>query len=135
MSGLFVALVHADDAGTYGVSFPDAPGVIAVGKSIGDALESGRKALRSHFNALEDEGFDVPVARTLEAVINDPAFAEDRADALLVSAVPPAPKAGKSLRINISIDEFLLERIDMAAEKSGLTRSRFLVEGALKNLT
>lgn len=134
MSELFVALVHTDDAGSYGVSFPDAPGVVAVGRSIEEALESGRKALRSHFNALQDEGFDVPEARPLEAVINDPAFADDRAEAILVSAVAPAPKTGKSLRINISIDEFQLERIDSAARKSGLTRSKFLVEGALRSM-
>jgi predicted RNase H-like HicB family nuclease len=133
MSGLFVALVHTDGAGSYGVSFPDAPGVVAVGKSIEEALESGRKGLRSHFNALQDEGFDVPVARTLEDVINDPAFAHDRAEAILVSTIAPAPKTGKSLRINISIDEFQLERIDSAARKSGLTRSKFLVEGALRS--
>jgi len=133
MSELFVALVHADDAGNYGASFPDAPGVVAVGRSIEDALESGRKALRSHFNAMQDEGFDVPVARTLEDVISDPAFADDRAEAILVSAVAPAPKTGKRLRSNISLDEFQLERIDSAARKSGLTRSKFLVEGALRS--
>lgn len=133
MSGLFVALVHTDGAGSYGVSFPDAPGVVAVGKSIEEALESGRKGLRSHFNALQDEGFDVPEARPLEDVINDPAFAHDRAEAILVSTITPAPKTGKSLRINISIDEFQLERIDSAARKSGLTRSKFLVEGALRS--
>ncbi|WP_417483754.1 type II toxin-antitoxin system HicB family antitoxin [Maricaulis salignorans] len=132
MSEQFVAFVHEGDAGNYGVSFADAPGVVAVGDSVEGALEASRKALRSNFNAMVDEGFDVPVARPIEVVINDPAYAEDRADALLVTVVSPAPKVGKSIRINISVDEFMLERIDLAAERSGLTRSKFLVEGALK---
>lgn len=131
MSGFFVALVHKGDAGNYGVSFPDAPGAIAVGGSVGEALEASRKALRSHINAMEDEGFSVPIAREIDEVLADPEFDEDRAEALLVASIAPAPKVGKSVRINISVDEFVLERIDAAAEKSGLTRSKFLVEGAL----
>tara|TARA_R110002073_G_scaffold278008_1_gene441843 strand:- start:77 stop:223 length:147 start_codon:yes stop_codon:yes gene_type:complete len=40
---------------------------------------------------------------------------------LFVSAVAPSPKTGKSLRVNIRIDAFQLERDGSAACKSGLT--------------
>ena len=39
-----------------------------------------------------------------------------------------------SARINVSIDRSLLKRIDEAALRRGMTRSRFLAEGARKLL-
>ena len=51
-----------------------------------------------------------------------------------VIALAPAPRTGRSIRINISIDEFALERIDELARRRGLTRSRLLVEGALRDM-
>jgi predicted RNase H-like HicB family nuclease len=132
MSETFYALIHSDQAGHYGLSFPDAPGVIAAGTSVEDTVAAGRKALRSNFNALEDEGLPLPRPRSLDALLADPDFRTDRSDALAVIALEPAPRTGRSIRINISIDEFALERIDDLARRKGLTRSRLLVEGALR---
>jgi hypothetical protein len=43
----YVALIHKEDDGCYGVSFPDLPGVITGGDSIDEALEQvPRKASR-----------------------------------------------------------------------------------------
>ncbi len=127
----FYALIHSDNAGHYGLSFPDAPGVIAVGPTVEAVIAAGRKALRSNLNALEDEGLALPRPRSLDTLLADPDFREGHSDALTVIALTPAPKTGRSIRINISIDEFALERIDELARQKGLTRSRLLVEGAL----
>ena len=133
MSETFYALIHADEAGHYGLSFPDAPGVIAVGPTLEAAIAAGRKALRSNFNALEDEGVALPRPRPLDTLLADPEFRASHSDALTVIALTPAAKTGRSIRINISIDEFALERIDDLARRKGLTRSRLLVEGALRD--
>ncbi len=127
----FYALIHSDNAGQFGLSFPDAPGVIAVGPDVETAAAAGRKALRSNFNALDDEGLPLPRPRSLDTLLADPDFRASHSDALMVIALAPAPKTGRSIRINISIDEFALERIDELARRKGLTRSRLLVEGAL----
>tara|TARA_R110002094_G_scaffold145123_1_gene134534 strand:- start:487 stop:891 length:405 start_codon:yes stop_codon:yes gene_type:complete len=134
MNKTFYALIHADEAGHYGLSFPDAPGVIAAVTSVEDAIAAGRKALRSNFNALEDEGLPLPSPRSLDTLLADPDFRTDRSDAQAVIALAPAPRTGRSIRINISIDEFALERIDELARRRGLTRSRLLVEGALRDV-
>lgn len=47
-----------------------------------------------------------------------------------VAVLVPVEIAGKSMRVNISVEEGLLSRIDMASHKMGLSRSGFLALGA-----
>ena len=47
--------------GTYGVTFPDLPGVVAMGKTVDEALVNAEDALRDY--AIETEKDDTEVAR------------------------------------------------------------------------
>lgn len=49
----------------------------------------------------------------------------------LLLHVPVTP-AGTPVRVNISLDQQLLERVDREAERRNMTRSGFLAEGALQ---
>lgn len=128
----FIAIVHRDAHDVFGAFFPDVPGCYASGSTLDALLHDAAHALRAHLDALEDFRKPVPVARSLQAVMEDAGLAEDRADAFVIVPVTPLARAGKPKRININVDEFALERIDRAARKAGLSRSRFLVESALQ---
>lgn len=132
MSAPFIAIVHRDGEDVFGAFFPDVPGCYASGTSLDELLHDAARALRAHLDALVDFNRTVPVARSLQAVLEDAALAEDRADAFVIVPVSPLARSGKPKRININVDEFALERIDRAARKAGLSRSRFLVESALQ---
>jgi predicted RNase H-like HicB family nuclease len=129
----YVALLHRDRRGGYGVSFPDFPGCISAGEDWITAVDAAAQALRLHTEGLIADGAAIPVPRSPEALRRDRAFAEDFEDAV-VTLVPLLPARGRQERINITMDDNLLHEIDAAAEAAGLSRSAFLAEGARRML-
>jgi predicted RNase H-like HicB family nuclease len=126
-----VALVHGSP-GVYGISFPDFPGCIAGGATVDEALRRGRDALDFHVESMIEVGEPLPRVRDIAEIRAAPDYAEDFADALV--AVVDADLPAKAVRVNISIDERLLDRIDRAAEASGETRSGFIAAAARERL-
>src|SRR6266581_111163 len=123
-----IALIHGSP-GNYGISFPDFPGCISGGTTIDEALRRGREALVFHIEGMEAVGEPLPKVRELEEIRADPEYNEDLQDAVIAAADIDVPT--RALRVNISIDERLLERADKAAEAAGETRSGYIA-GALK---
>jgi len=81
----YVALVHKESDGCYGVSFPDLPGIITGGDTFDEALEEAVEVLQF---AAEDwtnpdgsTGFKPP--STIEQLRDDPEFLEDAKDAVI----------------------------------------------------
>jgi predicted RNase H-like HicB family nuclease len=126
-----VALVHGR-RGAYGISFPDFPGCIAGGETLDEALRRGRDALEFHVESMVDVGEALPKIRDIAEIKADPEFAVDFADAVV--AVLDAEVPAKAVRVNISIDERLLDRIDRAAQATGETRSGFMAAAARERL-
>jgi predicted RNase H-like HicB family nuclease len=121
-----IALIDGQD-GNYGVWFPDLPGCVAVGDTLDAALASAAEAVTFHLEGMAEEGASVPALRSLDQLRTTPEFDDDFAGALLVATVPFNPP-GRAVRINISLDEHLLEAVDRAAKANGSTRSGFLAE-------
>ncbi|RAZ72445.1 type II toxin-antitoxin system HicB family antitoxin [Mesorhizobium atlanticum] len=65
----YVGLIHKEDASDYGVSFPDLPGVVTAGASLGEACELAEQALDFHVEGLIDDGETVPDPTSLEKVM------------------------------------------------------------------
>ena len=82
----YIALIHKEADSGYGVSFPDVPGVIAIGDSLDSALHEAGVALGFAF---EDWAGERPTPRTLDELRKDAEFLEWSADAV-VAAVTPA---------------------------------------------
>lgn len=129
---IIVALVHGEK-GAFGVSFPDFPGCVSGGQTIAEALRRAPEALASHIAAIAGEGFSMPEAHELDAIKQDPEFAEDFAGAVLTAAVD-VELPGRASRLNISMDEHLVARIDKRARELGESRSGFLAAAAKSRL-
>ncbi len=88
----YVALVHKESDGCYGVSFPDLPGVITGGDTIEEALEEAAEVLafaaEDWTNPDGSTGFKPP--STIEQLRNDPEFLEDARDAVIAFVEFPA---------------------------------------------
>ena len=121
------ALVHEGDR-AFGISFPDFPGCVSGGDTIDDAIRRGREALAFHVEGMVEDGDDLPVPRTLTDLRKDQEFREDAEGAVIVSV--PIDLPGKAVRVNISMDERLLDSVDRAAAASGQSRSAFLAAAA-----
>lgn len=106
----------------YRATFPDLPGCEAAGATMSELLVEARSRLTERLKSFGDNGESWPEPSTMESL--QPGA---HAGVLLLIDIevddPPA-------RVNISIGERLLKRIDAAAQKSGMTRSGFLAQAA-----
>jgi predicted RNase H-like HicB family nuclease len=125
----YIALIHKDADSDFGISFPDLPGCVTAGSTLDEARAFAAEALALHLEGLVEDGEAIPAPSSLEAIMAD-AINRD-AVAVLVPA-PDAPE--KTVRVNITLPESVLESIDRAADRQGMTRSGFFVRAAKKEM-
>ncbi|MGM4914837.1 type II toxin-antitoxin system HicB family antitoxin [Rhizobium sp. 768_B6_N1_8] len=125
----YIGLIHKDADSDFGVSFPDFPGVVTAGTDLDDARRLAEEALAFHVEGLVEDGEAVPEPSSLDAVMADP---DNRNGvAILVSL---KGESRKSVRINVTLSEDVLNAIDAYAESQGLTRSGFLARAARREI-
>ncbi len=121
----YIGLIHKDAESDYGVSFPDFPGVVTAGSTLDEARAMAEEALAFHLEGMIEDGDAIPEPSTLESVMADPANLDGVA--ILVTL---KTRAARAVRINITLPEDVLERIDRFAADQGLSRSGFLARAA-----
>ena len=126
---VYVATIHEEN-GVLGVSFPDFPGCVTTASNMRSAIERAGQALALHVEGMIEDGAALPEARTAEQLrAVEPEWMDGAILALIGVEV-----LGKALRVNISLDEGLLARIDKAAAAAGQTRSGFLASAARERI-
>jgi predicted RNase H-like HicB family nuclease len=125
----YIGLIHKDSNSDYGVSFPDFPGVVTAGTDLDNARAMAEEALSFHIEGLLQDGEAISEPSTLEEVMSDPANKDGVA--ILVAVKTDAPK---SIRVNVTLPQDILEQIDRYAEERGLSRSGFLARAAKREL-
>ncbi|WP_336490644.1 type II toxin-antitoxin system HicB family antitoxin [Methylobacterium nigriterrae] len=126
-----VMLIH-EEGGSFGASFPDFPGATTVAGDLDTLYRKAAEMLAFHVSGMAEDGDDVPAIRTLDELRRDPAFREDSEGAMVGLVDVDLP--GRAVRVNISLEEGLLKRIDRAAEAAGESRSGFLAQAAKARL-
>ena len=121
-----VAMIH-HEGDAYGVSFPDFPGCTIVADDLDSALAKAAEVLAFHAEGLAEDGL-LPQPRSLNELKSDPEFCEDAKDAVL--ALVPYQQPTRAVRINITLEESLLARIDRSADAASETRSGYLAAAA-----
>ena len=119
----YASVVERGEHG-FGVFFPDVPGCVSAGDTVQEAIENGEAALAAHFELLTEAGEDLPHSNLGVEIEIDPAV--DIVGIYLARVELP----GRTLRLNITMDEGLVARIDRVAKN----RSAFLAEAAREAL-
>jgi predicted RNase H-like HicB family nuclease len=127
----YISIVHKDPKSDFGISFPDFPGCITAGSSIDEAKDMAHDALSLHIQGMLEDGEHIPAASKLEDIMADPDYSD--AAAILVVAVSKAKP--RTVRVNITVPEDMLRKIDAVAKKRGMSRSSFLVHAAQNAIT
>jgi predicted RNase H-like HicB family nuclease len=123
----YIAIVHKDPDSDFGVSFPDFPGCITAAETLDEARENAVEALALHIEGMLEDGDTIPSPSSLDEVMADSINREG------VAILVPAPvKNLRTVRVNITMPEDILESIDVHAKAHGFTRSGFLVSAAKK---
>jgi predicted RNase H-like HicB family nuclease len=118
--------------GVFGISFPDFPGCVSTGTSADDVMRKGAQVLGFHVAGMVEDGDPLPKLRDFQALqqsLKSDSAAEGAVLALVAYDLP-----GRSVRVNVSIEESLLQAIDRAAETAGQSRSAFIAEAARDRL-
>lgn len=117
---VYPAIFHPNaDDGSYTITFPDLPGCITEGKSIGNALYMAQDALRVWLQFTLDEKAPVPSPSDMEQV--RPAPGE------FVNLVRADVRDNRAVRRTVSIPQWMDEQVSAA----GISLSRVL-QDALK---
>jgi predicted RNase H-like HicB family nuclease len=115
--------------GAYGVAFPDCPGCTAMGADENEAYANAIEALGEWVHDARADGAS-PSPRSVAALRRDPEVKTALEDGAVFLSVPLILETGRPVKANISLDRGLLDAIDEAAKRAGLTRSAFLASAA-----
>ncbi|HLR82521.1 MAG TPA: type II toxin-antitoxin system HicB family antitoxin [Paenalcaligenes sp.] len=130
MKKLYPIYVHKDEGSAYGAIFPDIPGCFAAADAIDALPRAAQEAVEAHFGA-DDE--PIPNPSSPDAWNGHEDYSKDGFWMMVdinLSKVRP-----RSKRINISMPEELIERIDRAAQSRGQSRSAFLASAAEREMS
>ena len=125
MERCYPALIHKEKKSLYGISFPDFPGCVSAGETEEESLISGREALQLCIDTMFEMGEKIPAPGSVK---DD--WLTTKCKDIISRAIVPVEIPQKSVRINISIADHILSRIDNYARKHGESRSALLAHAA-----
>ncbi len=126
----YIALIHKEASTGFGASFPDFPGAITVSETLEELRASAEEVLAFHIEGMIEYGDDIPMPTAFDVIAQEPDFQ----DAVAVLVIKAPDVAAPAVRINVTIPDHMLKRIDNYAARHGLTRSGFLVQAAKKEI-
>jgi predicted RNase H-like HicB family nuclease len=125
----YPVVIHKDENSDYGVTIPDIPGCFSAGSNIEEAIENSKEAILCHIEGLLMDNEDIPLPNSIEKHKDDPEYS-DGTWALV--DVDISKVKGKAKRINITIPERVLYKLDLYSQREGGTRSGLLVKAAME---
>ena len=121
---LYPAYVHPGDADhAFCIQFPDLPGCCSAADSASDIDRCAQAAFEAHFA----DGGSIPVPKSIGLRLTDPAY---RDGFWMLINIDVAKVSKKAVRVNISLPENLVQKIDAVADARRMTRSAFLALAA-----
>ena len=129
----YVAIVDGKP-GAFGVVVPDLPGCTSGGPTVDKALRNAVEAVTLWVTDARADGETIPKPRSAEKLRADPEIAVALAGGGILAYVPLVLDSHRPVKANLSLDAGLLEAIDEAAERRGLSRSAYLASAAREKI-
>ena len=122
-------LLQKDPDSDYGVTVPDLAGCFSAGENMESALENAEEAILTHIEGLLMDNDPIPSPSSIDSLKK-----RHREKDIVwgIVSVDLSKLSERARRINITVPEKLLTKIDSFAEKEGETRSGLLVSAALE---
>ena len=116
---VYPAIFHPNNDGSYTITYPDLPGCISEGKSLGNAIYMAQAALTQWIEYLTDKKQFIPSASDLKTI--------DLSREEFVSLIRADVKDGRAVKRTVSIPKWMDDKVT----ETGLSLSRGL-QDALK---
>ena len=117
-----IVIEPGDEKHAYGVVVPDLPGCFSAGDTLDEAFANAREAITGWIEMELDENQDIPSPSSIEKVA---AIPEYKGWILGTVDIPSELLGNKTERINITIPQRVLRRLDDMAKASGDSRSGY----------
>jgi predicted RNase H-like HicB family nuclease len=122
---IYPVVIHKDRGSSYGVTVPDLPGCFSAGDTLDDAVRNAREAIEMHLEGLIEDGLPVPEPTSMEHHSGNRDY---RGGVWAAVPIDAGNLRVKSVRVNITVSERVLDTVDRFAADHGKTRSGLLVE-------
>jgi predicted RNase H-like HicB family nuclease len=122
MEYVYPAIFHRNKDESYTVIYPDLPGCISEGKSLGNAMYMAQSALTQWIGYLADKKKEIPQASSAEKV--------KTSKAEFVNLICAEVKDAKAVKRTVSIPKWMDDKV----ARSGLSLSRVLQDALNERL-
>jgi predicted RNase H-like HicB family nuclease len=128
----YPVIIHKDRGSDYGVTVPDLPGCFSAGETLEEALGNAEEAILTHVEGLLLDDDTVPSPTDVETLRR-----KHRQKSVVwgIVSVDLSKLSERAKRINITIPDRLLSKIDSFAESEGESRSGLLASAALEYMS
>ncbi|WNC66791.1 type II toxin-antitoxin system HicB family antitoxin [Thalassotalea nanhaiensis] len=128
-----IVLLFNPESNDYKVTVPDMPGCSCRAKTMDIALNEIIAVIESHLSLLAEYSEDIPSASSFETHVSKMEF---RGGVWAVVDIDITPFLGKSHKINVTLPELLIKKIDerVSSNPNYSTRSGFLATAAINEL-
>ena len=127
----YPVVLHKDPGSDYGVTVPDLPGCFSAGATVDEALHMAKEAIEFHLEGMVADGESIPRPTPIERRLRQPEY---KSGSWAFVSIDGGNLPDKAVRVNITLPERVLRKIDRFAEAAGETRSGFLAEAATQYL-
>jgi predicted RNase H-like HicB family nuclease len=114
----------------WGVRIPDIDGCVGGGSTPEEAIADVTQALRDVLAHKQSSGIPFPNSSPIADILHKEKPARSESTVI----IPVVLDAGRSVRANLTMDAGLLEAIDTAAVRAGVTRAAFVANAAREKL-
>lgn len=119
---VYPAIFHSNDDGSFSITFPDLPGCISEGKSLGNAMYMAQAAMTQWIEYLTDKKQPVPSASSIETISTE--------SGEFTSLIRAEIKENRAVKRTVSIPKWMDDKVI----ESGLSLSRVLQDALRERL-
>lgn len=126
----YAIMIQKDENSDFGVIVLDLPGCFSAGSTIEEAVENSKEAILCHLEGMLDDNEDIPTPIAVEQH-----YLHAQHEGILAFVdIDLSEIAGKTKRIDITLPQKLIKKIDKSANELGLSRSAYIAEMAAMNV-
>ena len=111
---IYPAIFHPNNDGSYTITYPDLPGCISEGKTLGNAMHMAQSALTQWIEYLKDKKQEIPSASSVKAI--------KTGDDEFINLIRADVKDGRAVKRTVSIPKWMDDQV----AETGLSLSRVL---------
>lgn len=128
-----IAIEPGNEKHAFGVVVPDIPGCFSAGDTFEEAVLNTREAIEGHLELLCEDGLGIPQASDMKSHLNNQDYV---GWVWALVDVDITPYLGKSQKVNVTLPDVLIKRIDDTVARQPIYKSRsgFLAQAALHEL-